>query len=442
MKRNVSHNFRTALLAVACMFAFAAAGQSQVERINIEGAARLPAFSHATSLGGFVFVSGTLGTATSDVTDPQLADSVGEQTTQTLNNIEAVLAEVGANRTHIAKCNVYLTDMGAFAEMNQAYIAFFGEDVPARTTVGVSELALGAKVEIECIALRPMVAREVPASSGEGEGDAGPAPILRTTGFFESGGETIYYESVGEGDPVVFGHGLGGNHAVWYQQAPVFGRDYRMITWDQRGFGRSTNSADKASPASAVADLKALLDHLEIDEAHLVGQSMGGWAVLGFALQYPERVRSLVLADTIGGIYTDAIEEHFDAYIRQVMAAPPESEWPLHYHPAIDEVWAKRTPAQAYLYKQLTSFTPPAPPAMGLMLRQTAYDNEALARLDVPVLFVVGERDPIFPPGIIREAAGVLGKAEVREIADAGHSPYFSQPVAWNEVVLGFVSEH
>ena len=436
MKRPLSR----ILFASAFSFALGALGQSQVERINIEGAARLPAFSHATSLGGFVFVSGTLGTQTTDVTNPQLADTVGEQTTQTLKNIETVLAEVGADRTHIAKCNVYLTDMGEFAAMNEAYIAFFGEEVPARTTVGVSELALGAKVEIECIALRPSVAVQIPASS-EGEGDTAVSSILRTTGSFESGGETIYYESVGEGDPVVFGHGLGGNHAVWYQQAPVFGRNYRMITWDQRAFGRSTNTAGKASPASAVEDLRALLDHLGIERAHLVGQSMGGWAVLGFALQYPERVRSLVMASTIGGIYSDAIEEHFDAYIQQVMSAPPESEWPIHYHPALDEAWAEQNPAQAYLYKELTSFTPPAPASMGLMLRQTSYDNGALSKLNVPVLFVVGERDPIFPPGIIREAAELLPNAEVREIADAGHSPYFSRPVAWNEAVLAFVEK-
>lgn len=441
MKQHLSRQLRGSIFTLACMVAFTAAGQSRVERINIEGAARLPAFSHATSLGGFVFVSGTLGTSTSDVTNPQLADTAGGQTTQTLKNIERVLAEVGADRTHIAKCNVYLTDMGEFAEMNEAYIAFFGEDVPARTTVGVSALALGAKVEIECIALRPMVALEV-AAAGEIESEERSAPILRRTGFVESGGETIYYESVGEGDPIVFGHGLGGNHAVWYQQAPAFGRQHRVITWDQRGFGRSTNVAKKASPASAVEDLKALLDHLEIDRAHLVGQSMGGWAVLGFALRYPERVRSLVLADTIGGIYTEAIEKHFDAYIRQVMAAPPELEWPLHYHPAIDEAWAERNPAQAYLYKQLTSFTPPAPASMGLMLRQTAYDNSAIAKLDVPVLFVVGERDSIFSPGIIREAAGVLPNATVKEIADAGHSPYFSRAGVWNEVVLVFVGEH
>jgi len=105
-----------------------------------------------------------------------------------------------------------------------------------------------------------------------------------TSGFMEYEGEQIYYEVTGTGPPVILSHGLGGNHAIWYQQVPALSQDYQVITWDQRGFGRSTNTGGNASPLTAVRDLKALMDHLKIEKAHLIGQSMGGWAVMGFAL--------------------------------------------------------------------------------------------------------------------------------------------------------------
>lgn len=264
---------------------------------------------------------------------------------------------------------------------------------------------------------------------------AAAAQVLES-GFVTSGGESIYYEDVGEGEPVVFCHGLGGNHAIWYQQVPVFAQHYRVITWDQRGFGRSTNDDGESSPKAAVADLLALFDHLEIERAHLIGQSMGGWAVLGFSLEHPERVRSLVLADTIGGIYTEAIENHFDEYIRQVVSGPPVDQMPIVRHPALGEGLASDDPAQAFLYRQIGSLAPPAPANMGMLLRQTAYEPKRLRALNINTLFVVGSNDPIFPPPVIREAATQLTDATVIEIPETGHSPYFERAAVWNRVVF------
>jgi len=259
-------------------------------------------------------------------------------------------------------------------------------------------------------------------------------------GFVASGGEEIYFETVGAGEPVVFSHGLGGNHAIWYQQVPDFAMDHRVITWDQRGFGRSTNRNEASGPEAAVADLKVLLDHLEVERAHLVGQSMGGWAVLGFALKYPERVRSVVMADTIGGIYTPEIEGHYDAFIRARMAAPPVEQQPITQHPAVGEALALRDPAQAFLYRQIGGLGPGAPSNMGLLLRQTAYDAEAIRALRLPMLFVVGEHDQIFTPAVIRAASGLVAGARVVVLSEAGHSPYFETPAAWNQTVSAFIA--
>lgn len=264
--------------------------------------------------------------------------------------------------------------------------------------------------------------------------------LVLTSGFVENGGEQIYYESVGAGEALVLSHGLGGNHAIWYQQVPEFAQRFRVITWDQRGFGRSTNATNEAGPAAAADDLRALLDHLKIDRAHLVGQSMGGWAVMGFALEHPDRVRSLILADTLGGIYTPEAAKHFDTYIRDSMSGTPPDRLPITRHPAIGEQLGEQDPAKAFLYRQIGSTTAPAPPGMGLKLRQTAYPLEKVRVLNIPTLFVVGEHDPIFPPAVIRNIAAEVPGARVVELPGTGHSPYFETPAAWNDAVSVFLA--
>lgn len=400
---------------------------SDAERIVVPGLGRLPFFSHATAVGDLVFVSGLLGTKPGTI---ELAPGgTGPETTQALRNIEQVLVAARSSLAQIAKVNVYLADMKTYDEMNRAYTACFdgtGQAPPARITVGGARLALGANVEIDCVAWRSSAA---PAEA---------RPISRATGFVESGGERVYYEVHGEGDPVVLCHGAGGNHVAWYLQVPDFARTYRVVAWDQRGFGRTTNRADQPTPANAVVDLIALLDHLGIARAHVIGQSMGGCAALGLALAQPARVRSLVLADTIGGIWTDLAQREFEAFVRRAGTLRTDA-LPLGRHPAIDESLLARDPAHAFLYQQLQSLNDAPPASVPLHLRATAHAPEALARLPMPVLFVVGGRDAIFPPAVIRSAAAQIPGARVVEIPGAGHSPYFEKPREWNEVVLAFL---
>jgi 2-iminobutanoate/2-iminopropanoate deaminase len=118
--------------------------------IVADGLGRLPQFSHATVAGDLIFVSGTLGTVGESF---ELAEGgTGAQTTQTLKNIETILRAAGAEMSDVVKVSVYLAEMGTFSEMNKAYAAFFADSPPARITVGGADLALGAAVEIECIA--------------------------------------------------------------------------------------------------------------------------------------------------------------------------------------------------------------------------------------------------------------------------------------------------
>ena len=123
-----------------------------MEKVVVEGLARVPSFSHAVVAGDHVHLSGSLGTL-GDTTE--LVDGgAGPQTTQTIRNIERILQAVGLGLGDVVKMNVYLSDMSQFEEMNEAYMAAIGDSPPARITVGGVDLALGAAVEIDCVAYR------------------------------------------------------------------------------------------------------------------------------------------------------------------------------------------------------------------------------------------------------------------------------------------------
>lgn len=121
-------------------------------RVNVEGLARLPAFSHAVVAGDFIYVSGTLGVKPNSM--ELVEGGTGPETTQTLHHIGSILEECGASLDDVVKLSVFLSDMGTFKDMNEAYLRVIGSDPPARITVGQADIALGAAVEIDCIAYK------------------------------------------------------------------------------------------------------------------------------------------------------------------------------------------------------------------------------------------------------------------------------------------------
>jgi 3-oxoadipate enol-lactonase len=113
----------------------------------------------------------------------------------------------------------------------------------------------------------------------------------------------LYYEEVGQGTPILFVHEFAGDHRSWERQLREFGKRYRCIAYSARGYRPSDIPADpKAySYMHVMRDAVAMLDHLKIDKAHLIGLSMGGYTALQVALNHPQRVRSLVLAGAGSG---------------------------------------------------------------------------------------------------------------------------------------------
>src|SRR6187431_2389129 len=117
------------------------------------------------------------------------------------------------------------------------------------------------------------------------------------SGFLETNGARIYYEAEGSGEPVVMIHAGVADLHMWDDQVAALRDTYRVICYDTRGFGRTETDAVEFSNR---ADIAALLDHLGEESTHVVGLSRGGQIALDFAIEFPDRVRSLVVA--AGGV--------------------------------------------------------------------------------------------------------------------------------------------
>ena len=280
----------------------------------------------------------------------------------------------------------------------------------------------------------------------------GDAPIPWSHRTITSDGEDIYTESAGPGtaavaavdDVIVLCHGAGGSHAVWFNQVAHFAPNHRVITWDARGFGISTDRAGRSGARAAIGDLAAVLDAHDVQRAHLVGQSMGGWTVTGFTIAHPDRVRSLTLANSIGGVTVDAWRARMQA---QPMARPAPA---LGQHPALGPRLKAMNPAAAFLYQQLGGAgyggTAGIPAHVMASLRETQFGADEVAAIACPVLLITATDDEIFPPDLIDETARRFSSSTsatgptVRLLDGAGHSPYFEEPSAWNAAYAAFLS--
>jgi reactive intermediate/imine deaminase len=142
---------RLPILLVTSLLATTAVAQ-QPDKQVIQQPGSLPGlpFSTATRVGNVLYLSGQIGTLPGT---RQLADTgIAKQTQRTLENIKAVLTYAGSSMDRVFKCTVFLVNIADFAKMNEVYATYFPKDPPARSTVAGSGLALGARVEIECLA--------------------------------------------------------------------------------------------------------------------------------------------------------------------------------------------------------------------------------------------------------------------------------------------------
>lgn len=264
----------------------------------------------------------------------------------------------------------------------------------------------------------------------------------RTTGTAEVNGAALYYEVAGEGGPLVLVHAGISDSRMWDAQVDAFARRHRTIRYDLRGFG---GSPMVPGPFSHHADLRALLDALEIDRAAFVGCSMGGGAVIDFALENPERTEALVLVGAaVGGFeFDEGPPERWDELVAADRAGDLGRVSELEVRMWVDG--PRRGPDAV-------------DPAVRDLVREMnliALQNEALqlgeelepetpaasrlSGIQAPTLVLVGDEDR----SRTLAAADLLEEElpNVRKVVMAGtaHLPNMERPAEFNRLVLDFL---
>lgn len=259
--------------------------------------------------------------------------------------------------------------------------------------------------------------------------------------FVVNQGAKIYWDEVGEGDPLLLIMGLGYPSAAWYRTRPVLAKGYRTIALDNRGVGQSDMPAGPYPIPVMASDAVAVLDAAGVERAHVFGISMGGMIAQELALQYPRRVRSLVLGCTAAG-GPHAVRADADA-TAMLMARgsmtreqAAEAAVPFIYHPStprhlIDEDIATRRPWLAHpeAYKaQLQG-----------VLAWEAYSR--LSQITAPTLVIHGESDRLVPAGNGKLIAEKIPGAKLIMLAGASHIFPTDQPEAAHRAIRSFLAE-
>jgi pimeloyl-ACP methyl ester carboxylesterase len=255
----------------------------------------------------------------------------------------------------------------------------------------------------------------------------------------------LYYEEHGQGEPLLLIMGLGASTLSWSEQIPVFGREFRVIAFDNRGAGRSDKPAVRYSIALFADDTAGLMDALGIESAHVYGQSMGGFIAQELALRYPQRVRTLVLGSTsCGG--------------RQAVAAPPENlagigmmnvlspreaaekGLPLLYS---EEFIARHHDALIQRSLRESELRPPLE-AFGRQIQAAVRHNtfDRLPDIRCPTLVITGSDDKVVPADNSRILAERIPGAALAVLPGAGHGYLLEKAAESNTVVLEFLRRH
>ena len=259
----------------------------------------------------------------------------------------------------------------------------------------------------------------------------------------------LYYESVGEGTPLVL---QAHDHTPWlFAQAPVFSQRYRVLTYDRRGTGRSSSPPGPWTAADLANDLAGFLDALGIERAIVGGSSLGGVVTAQFAVDHPGRALALVIGHTVP--YVDALgrqwleEEMASALagrppiVRQPRSSPDEPEGPPTTSPEFAASdWGRMMAATG---TGIGRTPDERARGIGVLLEWDQRGRRAdLAKIDVPALVIVGEREPRSTVDGAREWASWIPGAELVVLPGAHHAAPREAAPAWNAAVQGFLDRH
>ena len=264
---------------------------------------------------------------------------------------------------------------------------------------------------------------------------ASPAPAVEAHADLP-GVRLWYRDSGGAGVPVVFMHAATGSSRVWEYQIPAFtAAGFRVIAFDRRGFGRTAIAPGGVQPGTAADDLHALMNHLKIDRFHLVGTAAGGFASVDYALSFPQRLRSLVIANSIGGVQ----DEDYLELGRRIR--PPEfSALPADVR-ELGPSYRAGNPdgTRRWLELERTNRAEGERPVQTMRNRITF---ALLETMTVPTLLLTGGADLYAPPPVMQLFVKRIKGSESVVVPEAGHSTYWEQPEVFNRAVLAFIRKH
>lgn len=246
-------------------------------------------------------------------------------------------------------------------------------------------------------------------------------------------GETFSYIKEGEGPAIVFLHFLGGFSYQWRHQIAALKDRYTCIAFDHRGFGHSTFNGRWDVPTGA-RDLKAQMDALGLEKAHVVGYSMGGPIALTFNAQWPRMVRSLILVDTFSKNHTHSkarIEESekclrymsIREYARQYVATRLLPSTPQS---SVDELVSSICLAKKDAYLDVLR---------GILLPDF---TEHCAKVKAPTLVMCGRHDKTTPVEFTNDLTRLIDGA-IERVIPTGHLGVFDDPVEFNKPLIEFL---
>ncbi len=265
----------------------------------------------------------------------------------------------------------------------------------------------------------------------------------RRAGLLRVEGAHLHYEVCGRGPAIAFAHGLGGSQMSWWQQVSHFARTHTCITFAHRGFAPSAVDAGAPDPARYADDLRSLLDHLGIERAHLVGQSMGGWTVVEFCLRHPQRVASLVLSATTGSIDHARIPGADRRALAEWRARSTQAAAQCRaaaVHPAAGPRMAREQPALHLLYQHIDELSRglDKETVRSRLQAMRVRAPEGLAATGVALLLVSPQEDIVIPPPALQALAGAVPGARLVQLPETGHSPYFERAETFNRCLDDF----
>lgn len=235
----------------------------------------------------------------------------------------------------------------------------------------------------------------------------------------------------GKGTLLLFLHGIRGSRRHWTRQVEFFSRHFRAAAWDARGYGDSEDYEGALQfDEHFTADLLRLAEHFRADKMHLVGLSMGGRIARNFALRYPQRLRSLVLAGTSPGF--DALSaQDVKRFVAERRTATPEG---------VRRLLGSRAVAGAY--EQLLDSVKGVHQASFEKTLEASVSQDRAApieRIAVPTLVITGDEDRVYPPAMAQDIARRIPGAELVTMKGIGHLSNLEQPDEFNQAVLDFL---